>query len=54
MLMAIKVASRNNYYNHYTGKIWGDSRNYHMTLDSGALGYDTCVKLIVAAAQAEA
>ena len=53
-LMAKKDASRHNYYNHYTGKKWGDSRNYHMTLDSGALGYDTCVKLIVAAAQAEA
>ena len=53
-LMAKKDASRHNYYNHYTGKKWGDSHNYHMTLDSGALGYDTCVKLIVAAAQAEA
>ena len=52
-LMAKKDASRHNYYNHYTGKKWGDSHNYHMTLDSGALGYDTCVKLIVAAAQAE-
>ena len=52
-LMAQKDASRHHYYNHYTGKKWGDSHNYHMTLDSGALGYDTCVKLIVAAAQAE-
>ena len=52
-LMAKKDASRHNYYNHYTGKKWGDSHNYHMTLDSGALGYDTCVRLIVAAAQAE-
>ena len=52
-LMAKKDASRHNYYNHYTGKKWGDSHNYHMTLDSGALGYNTCVRLIVAAAQAE-
>ena len=52
-LLAKKDNSRHTYYNHYTGKKWGDSHNYHMTLDSGALGYDTCVKLIVAAAQAE-
>lgn len=52
-LMAKKDASRHNYYNHYTGKKWGDSHNYHLTLDSGALGYDLCVKLIVAAATAE-
>ena len=52
-LMAKKDSSRRNYYEHYTHKKWGDSHNYHMTLDSGALGYDTCVKLIVAAAQAE-
>ena len=52
-LMAKKDSSRRNYYEHYTHKKWGDSHNYHITLDSGALGYDTCVKLIVAAAQAE-
>ena len=39
------------YYNRYTGKKWGDSHNYHLTLDSGALGYDLCVKLIVEAAK---
>ena len=53
-MMAKKDSSRHTYYSRYTGKKWGDSHNYHMTLDSGALGYDTCVKLIVAAAQAEA
>ena len=50
-LMAKKDASRHNYYAHYTGKKWGDSRNYDLTLDSGALGVDLCVKLIVEAAK---
>ena len=52
-LMAKKDGSRHTYYHRYTGKNWGDSRNYHLTLDSGILGYDLCVKLIVEAAKAE-
>lgn len=52
-MMVKKDNSRHIYYHHYTGKKWGDSHNYHMTLDSGALGYDLCVKLIVEAAQKE-
>ena len=50
-MMAKKDASRRNYYAHYTGKKWGDSHNYDLTLDSGALGDDLCVKLIVEAAR---
>ena len=42
---------RRNYYNHYTGRQWGDSHNYHLTLDSGVLGDALCVQLIVAAAR---
>ena len=49
-MLAKKDGSRHTYYTHYTGKKWGDSRNYHLTLDSGALGYERCVQLIVAAA----
>ena len=52
-LMAKKDDSRHTYYHRYTGKTWGNSRNYHMTLDSGALGNDLCVKLICEAAKAE-
>ena len=52
-LMAKKDNSRHTYYTHYTGKKWGDCHNYQMVLDSGALGYDLCVKLITEAAQAE-
>ncbi len=48
-LMAKKDSGRHNYYTRYTGKKWGDSRNYHLTLDSGKLGYEMCIKLIVEA-----
>ena len=51
-LMSRKDASRHAYYNRYTGKKWGDGRNYDITLDSGTLGYDACVKLIADAAKA--
>jgi len=50
--IAKKDASRRNYYAHYTGKKWGDSHNYDLTLDSGKLGDDLCVKLIVDAVRA--
>ena len=51
-MLAKKDHSRRNYYAHYTGKKWGDSHQYDLTLDSGALGDDLCVKLIVEAARA--
>ena len=44
--------SRHNYYTHYASNHWGDSRNYTLTLDSGVLGYDLCVKMIVEAVKA--
>ena len=43
--------ARHNYYTRFTGKAWGEMQNYHLSLDSGALGYDLCVKLICAAAR---
>ena len=33
---------RANYYNYYSNKKWGDSRSYHLTLDSGELGFEGC------------
>lgn len=48
-----KDKNRHNYYTHYASRHWGDSRNYTLSLDSGALGYDLCVKMIVEAAKAE-
>lgn len=37
---------RNTYYNYYTGEKWGNSINYDLCLDSGAIGIDRCVELI--------
>lgn len=42
-----KDKQRASYYNYYTSKRWGDSGSYHMTLDSGKLGIDGCVELIL-------
>ena len=38
-------------YEHYTGRVWGQARNYDLCLNSGTLGIDTCVELIVAMAK---
>lgn len=38
--------ARRNYYQQFTGKHWGDTKNFNLSIDSGVLGYDTCVKLI--------
>lgn len=40
---------RKAYYRHYTGRAWGSAENYHLCLDSGALGVDECTELIVKA-----
>jgi cytidylate kinase len=52
-LMTKRDSSRHTYYSRYTGKKWGDSRNYHLSLDSGILGYELCTRFIMEAAQAE-
>ncbi len=51
-LMKRTDAARRNYYQRFTGRHWGDYRNYNLMLDSGLLGYDACVKLICDAANA--
>lgn len=38
---------RASYYNYYTSKRWGDSSAYHLSLDSGKLGIDGCVDMIL-------
>ena len=44
-------SSRNAYFTRYTGKHLMDSQNWHMTLDTGVLGFDTCAKIICDAVQ---
>lgn len=50
--MKRKNASRNAYFTHYTGKHLNDAKNWHLALDTGMLGYDTCVRIICEAANA--
>ena len=38
---------RASYYNYYSSKRWGESRSYHMTLDSSQLGFEGCVEMIL-------
>lgn len=40
---------RSNYCWHYTGKVWSDSANYHLTLDSSRLGIQESVRMITEA-----
>lgn len=44
-------AARRAYYEQFTGKKWGDSRNYTLSLDTGFLGFDMAVQIIVEAAR---
>ena len=44
--------ARRNYYQQFTGKHWGDTKNFNLSIDSGLLGYDTCVRLICEAYRA--
>lgn len=34
-------------YQHYTGRSWGQAQNYDICLNSGTLGVDQCVDIIV-------
>ena len=34
-------------YQHYTGRVWGTAQNYDICLNSGTLGIDACVDIIV-------
>lgn len=38
-------------YQHYTGRTWGQASNYDLCLNSGRLGIDACVDLIVSLAK---
>jgi cytidylate kinase len=38
---------RKTYYRHYTGRRWGESKNYHISLHTGVIGMDHCADIIV-------
>ena len=35
------------YYNYYTGERWGNSRNYHLCIDTSLVGVDGAVEIII-------
>ena len=41
-----KDKRRKAYYELYTDRNWGDAENYHICLNSGELGFDTCIKIL--------
>ncbi|MGM9660249.1 MAG: AAA family ATPase [Faecousia sp.] len=41
-----KDKRRAAYHRFYTNRKWGHAQNYHITLDSGILGLDSCVEII--------
>ena len=41
-----KDERRKAYYQQYTNRVWGNAENYHIALDSGALGLETCVRIL--------
>lgn len=47
--LADKDARRRANYRHFTGREWGAAQNYHIALDSGALGLENCVEIIARA-----
>ena len=44
--VAICDKARANYYNHHTGRRWGEAVNYHMSIDSGYISKENIVRLI--------
>ena len=41
-----KDKRRAAYYQFYTDRKWGEARNYHISLDSGMLGMESCVRVL--------
>ena len=44
--LAEKDQKRKVYYKNYTGRNWGEAKNYDICLNSGVLGMDLCAELI--------
>ena len=48
-LLKKKDKARSNHYKYYTDQDWGMASNYDLSLNSGALGIDGCVDVILKA-----
>jgi len=42
-----KDTRRHVHYQHYTGRKWGTAQNYDVCLNSGTIGIDACVDIIL-------
>lgn len=42
---------RSSYYNYYTSKKWGDAASYDLSIDSGKMGIDGTIEIILKAIQ---
>lgn len=42
-----KDKKRSINYKHFTGREWGKSQNYHLSLNSGKIGIDACVETVI-------
>ena len=40
-------AKRRDYYQYYTGNEWGKAQNYHLSLESGLIGIDGCLNVVL-------
>jgi cytidylate kinase len=38
--------ARASYYRHYSGLNWGLAKNFHVSLDSGLFGFETCADIV--------
>lgn len=45
-IIASTDKSRSDHYFHYTGLQWGDSRNYHITFDTGIIPIGQVTEII--------
>ena len=45
--LTYKDNKRRVYYKHYTNRNWGEAQNYHVCLNSGLVGVEKCVDIIV-------
>lgn len=46
-LMNAVDKKRSTFHNYYTGQVWGDARNYHITLNSSLIGIEETAEMII-------
>lgn len=48
-MMKLSDKQRSRHYEHYTGRRWGDMKNYHLCLSGGAFSHEDASRLLEAA-----